>query len=318
MSNRKLSVANFNIVFLDGKDKEAPMLSYFNSIVWPALTSNIKRTVGDSTYFLLNVELDTDNSGDYIITGNVVRKTILEKKSDMNEAGDQLVLMDEIYPTAPFSMFVIYLKNHRMVFVENQKGSPTLQMFSSTVKQILARYVKMQNIVREREGKEELPVPMVKVVGIPMRHKLKEVLYGVEKINKLVLKFHPLNGDIDFSGVFGETLKEIRMNIGSKTGSISFNSPQNIDRIVEMVSDSEGTVEPIFEVTYPDKTKGKIRNNQIAEKRKIEIKEADMRDELNYIVEYGNSLESVANVSKGNLEIYNKYKYKLEKKLEKK
>lgn len=316
MSNRKLSVANFNIVFLDNKDKEAPMLRYFNSIVWPALTSDIKRTVGDSTYFLLNVELDTDNDGDYIITGNIVRRTILEKKSDMNEAGDQLVLMDETYPTAPFSLFVIYLKNHRMIFVENQKGSPTLQMFSSTVKQILARYVKMQNIIREKEGKVELPVPMVKVIGIPMEHKLKEVLHGVEKINKLVLKFYPLNGDIDFSGVFGETLKEIRMNIGSKTGSISFNSPENIDQVVEMVSSSEGTVEPVFEVTYPDKTKGKIRNNHIAEKRKIEIKEDDMRDELNYIIEYGKSLESVTNVSPGNLKIYNKYKHKLENKID--
>lgn len=314
MSKRTLSVANFNIVFLDDKEREAPLLEYFNSIVWPAFTSGIKRNAGDSTYFLLNVELDTDSDGDYVIIGNIVRKTILERKSDMNETGDELVLMDETYSTAPFSLFVIYLKNHRMVYVENQKGSPNIQTFASTIKQIMARYVKKQNILREKEGKKDFPVPLVKVVGVPMGQKLKAALHQVEKINKLVLKFHPLNGDIDFSGVFGETFKEIRQEIGSKTGSVSFNSPKNIDNVVEMVVNSEGTVEPVFEVTYTDKSKGRIRNNEISEKRNIEIKEPDIRNEVNHIVEYGKSLESVSSVSDGNLEIYNKYKGKLSKK----
>ena len=42
MALKKVEVANFNVVFME-KEKEAPLLRYFDSIIMPALRSGIKR-----------------------------------------------------------------------------------------------------------------------------------------------------------------------------------------------------------------------------------------------------------------------------------
>lgn len=117
MSKKRISVANFNAVFLDGQN-ELPLLSYFDTLFMPALKSDYVRESGDSTFLLLNVNVVHDKQGDYVLVGNIVKKTILEVLSDLNEFGE-LVEKDDHYPSAPYSTFVIYLKNHRMIFAEN-------------------------------------------------------------------------------------------------------------------------------------------------------------------------------------------------------
>ena len=108
---KKSSVANFNLVFY-GKDEE-PLLAYFDSILMPALTSGITREIGDAKYFLMNVGVEETEEGEYVLRGLIIKQTVLEVKSDLDENG-KLIEKDEKYPTAPFSTFVIYLKNHRI------------------------------------------------------------------------------------------------------------------------------------------------------------------------------------------------------------
>ena len=52
MSNKKVQVANCNVVFLEKKE-EAPLLKYFDSIILPALQSGIKKETGILHIFLL-------------------------------------------------------------------------------------------------------------------------------------------------------------------------------------------------------------------------------------------------------------------------
>ena len=49
--DKKITVANFNIVFKDDQT-EFPLLDYFDSIVMPALTSGIIRKQDNNTYLL--------------------------------------------------------------------------------------------------------------------------------------------------------------------------------------------------------------------------------------------------------------------------
>ena len=200
---KRTFIANFNLVFY-GKDEE-PLLSQFDTILMPALISGEKRTSGDSKYFLLDVGIQQDEDDEYVLKGLIVKQTVLEVKSDLDENG-RLIEKDEKYPTAPFSMFAIYLKNHRMVYVQNQKGSPSLDNFKATIKYLLNLYVDKKS----KELNKELPIPILNVVGIPMRKKLKDALEEVDKINQLCLRFYPLNGDIDYSGLFGGISKDIR------------------------------------------------------------------------------------------------------------
>ena len=164
-NEKKVSVANFNVVFMT-ENEERPLLDFFDIILMPALKSGITRHQGNNTYLLMDIEVKTDEYDDYVLTGLIVKSTILEVKSMFDEYGN-LVERDDVYPTAPFSTFVIYLKNHRMILVENQKGSPSLDNFRSTVKYMLDTYIARENHRRVECNEEQLPIPLVSIVGIP-------------------------------------------------------------------------------------------------------------------------------------------------------
>ena len=140
MSQKKANVANFNVVFLENDD-EAPLLKYFESIVIPAFQSGIKKVTTDSEQFFMNVEVIEDEDKEYVLVGNIVKRMILEVKSDINAEG-KLIEKDERYPSAPYSTFAIFLKNHRMFYALNQKGSPSLMSFSALTKYVFSEYIK--------------------------------------------------------------------------------------------------------------------------------------------------------------------------------
>lgn len=306
---KKSFVANFNLVFYG--DDEEPLLTYFDSILMPALTSDIKRKTGDAKYFLMDIGVEEVENGEYVLRGLIIKQTVLEVKSDLDENG-KLIEKDEKYPTAPFSMFVIYLKNHRMLYVQNQKGSPSLGNFKATIKYILNTYVnkKMQ------EEKKELPIPILNVVGIPMHKMLKQALEEVEKINLLCLRFYPLNGDLDYSGLFGEISKDIRKVANCKNADLLLKSPKNIDGVIKIIEKSGGTVKPIFNVTYKDKKNGKkrtgkIKDDQISESMDIDVSGETLEEEMKNIIQEGKSRPSITYTSKDNEAIYEKNKHKI-------
>ena len=131
---KQAQIANFNVVI---GDEEKPMLDYFDTYIFPALTSDITRKETNIEYLLKEVEISTDKRNDYVIVGKIVKKTELEIKSDIDYLG-KLVEKDEEHSSAPYSTFVIYLKNHRVALVPNQKGSPGLASFRATIYHIVS------------------------------------------------------------------------------------------------------------------------------------------------------------------------------------
>lgn len=306
MAKKRLFVANFNVVFYEGEEEKS-LLDYFDKIVMPAFTSGIVRSAGDATYRLMNVEIRQEEN-DFVLVGLIVKKTILEVKSDLTLEGD-LIELDEKYPTAPFSTFIIYLKNHRMLYVENQKGSPNLKSFRATIQYIFNKYTR--DLIKVAENEDNIPIPIINVVGIPTQEKLKDTLKKVEKIEKMTLRLYPLNGDLDITGIFEGFSSDLRRLVGSKNGEIVLKSPQNINGVLEVVEKSEGTVEPIFEVRYPNKRKGKVNNDRISERMEIEVNEGDITQEMDEIMERTKDIKNLFYVSEGNREIYEKNKNKI-------
>lgn len=300
-------VANFNLVFYDDKGNEEPLLNYFDTIVMPALTAKYIKKSGDSQYFFTQIGLEQSDDGEYVLKGLLVKRTILEVKSDVDENWE-VIEKDERYPAAPFSMFVIYLKNHRMLFVQNQKGSPSIKNFTSTVKDFLNRYVKKVNRELKEKNETEFPIPILNVVGIPMRKKLVESLAEVDRINELCLRFYPLNGDIDFGGILGDISNDVRKAVGSEKTDLILKSPKNIDEVIDLVEKSNGIVDPIFKVTYVDengkKTKSKIQNEEISESMGLNIQGGNLDNEILQIIKEGKKLSSISYVSENNNKIY--------------
>ncbi len=305
-----MAVANFNVVFCDKDGNELPLLNYFESIIIPALTSGIVKKSDDTKFLLMNIEVIDVGEDDYAIVGNIVKSTTLEILSDLDENGN-LIELDNRYPAAPFSTFTIYLRNHRMVFVQNQNGSPTLRSFESTIRHIITRFIKYQNQERKKQNIEEFPIPLIYVVGIPMRESIEESLKQVKSINKLTLRFYPLNGDYDFSGMFSGMTTELRRKVDSKNGEIVLKSPKSVEGITDVLEQAGGTVEPIFNVTLPNKNIVTINNDQISERMEIDIQGENIGEELNDIARKGKNMNMVSYVSESNNTIYEENKAKI-------
>lgn len=307
MSTKNVQVANFNVVFLE-KEKEAPLLQYFDTIIMPALKSGIKRIDGDTSYLFTDIEILEDEESGFVLAGNIVKKTMIEIKSDLDSDG-KLVDKDDRYSAAPYSAFAIYLRNHRMIYVQNQKGSPTIKTFSAVVKYVLSQYIRKYNTLQEDEA-DYLPYPYISIVGIPMRGNMEKALKDVAKITCLTLRFYPLNGDQEFGEMFGTLISDMRKASGSKNGEIVLKSPKNVNGVIDIVEQSSGTVKPIIEVMYPNKTRGKITEDTISERMEMDFSGENIQ-EIEEVVRKGKKIENINFVSDGNKQIYEAHKGKI-------
>ena len=258
-------VANLNITFGEG---ELPLLEFFDTVFYPAITSGISRKSYDDYYMFKEIEISKNNSGVYILRGKLVKKTTLEIKSDLNEYGE-LIDKDEQYSAAPYSYFIINLKNHRLVFMPNQKGSPTLANFKSTIAYVIETYI--NNINNHRDEKNKIDSPMIRVVGVPSVKSMSELLENVEKIQLLRLKFYPLNGDIDYSEAFGILTNNTRRTLDCKNGEILFRSPKSIDGVIEVLEKAGGTICPVLKVKTKNGSTATLNDYQLSERYEFEM-----------------------------------------------
>ena len=304
---KKMTVANFNVVFAN-EELESPMLDYFEDILMPAMSANIIQKKGDNEFLFHDVRVKKESKGSYVLLGNIVKKTMLEIKSDLDNEGN-LIEKDEHYSSAPYSMFVIYLTNHRMVLVENKKGSPTIASFRSLVKYVLNTYIKMAN---KNTEEEKLPKALVNIVGIPRIENIETILKEAKKVTSLTLRFYPLNGDgdINLSGSFALLSKESRQMVGAKTGGITYNSPKNIDGILQIIDEANATVEPVLYVSYDGKSRTRVKESEISENKIIKIN-GDCGENEGYIIEEGRKIKSINYQSQENSQIYDRNKSKI-------
>ena len=306
MNKKYAQIANCNIVF---GEEERPMLDFFDTIIYPAITSNVQKTVGDSSFLFKRIELMEDSTGKTILLGLIVKKTILEIQSDLNKEGE-LVEKDERHSAAPYSLFAINLVNHRMFFLPNQKGSPSIANFQSLLKYVIDNYRGEKNKVHDDNSK--LPYAIVHVVGIPSVRTMNELLANVERINSLTLRFYPLNGDIDYSEAFGMLSHEIRAELGSKTGEILFRSPKSIEGVKNVLEKASGTINPILRVVTKRGSKAKYQDAQFAERIQIDIdEEADVVKDRHRFLSYFKNISALNYTNDQHNSIYERNKERI-------
>lgn len=276
METKEMFVADLNIVF--GKDE--PLLRRMNDIVLPAMQSDLYRESGkrNTKMFFDEVSIRKVDEKEYVLSGLLIKKTVLDIKSEYTEG--ELIKINKQVGSAPFSMFMVYLKNHRMLLIKNQDGSPDLRSFNSTMREIIKTYVKQKNTIKRENGEKDfLPYPTVNVTGIKTRESIKEALKDVDKIKELVIKLYPLNSEWDYSSPFASLDKQVRQKIQSKKGRLVYRSPQSKDGVAEFIESTEGLVKTELKVEYNNdvsasgsKRKGTIKDSQIEDKMHIDVK----------------------------------------------
>ncbi len=316
METKQMYVADLNIVF--GK-KEEPLIEHIDDIVLPALQDGLYIEASERIgYVFENVKLNEIESNEYVIQGILIKDTILDVMSEYSRENG-LEKTDKHFKSSPYSVFIVYLKNHRMVLVKNQSGSPDIRSFGSALKEAMKRYVVGQNQERKLNAVELLPMPKANIAGIKTVQSVKEALKDVEKISQLVFKFYPLNEEWDYGSVFGEIDKKIRKEIESKKGKMVFPSPKSKDGVAEIIKATEGLVQSEMKVIYKSdlsvsgtKKKGVIRDSEISE-----VMNVDLINELDEayleIHESGKGIKALEIQTQNNLLSYQRFLSKKKK-----
>ena len=198
-----------------------------------AIISEVRETAYQDIFFA-GVEIkEVDN--EYVMVGNFIKETQYKVVTTVQEG--VLASTPADVPTAPYSRFIVFLKNHRMVLVRNETASPDTRSFQSTVRDILNQYVRNAN--RERSERDKLPIAIANIVDIPLKDSIADVLKNVNKVSWFKLRFFPLNNDLD-PGPLTQHIREDMKKVGSKTTNIVFNSPNSKDGISKMIAESSG------------------------------------------------------------------------------
>ena len=238
-----MQYGNFNVTFFENNQYK-PMLTHFIDIIYPAFKSGIERKQSSGTYSLLDVNLQ-EIDGEVVLTGYFIKRTSYEVYTTFNNGSLEDSRSNVL--TSPFSKFVIYLRNHRMVLVKNEKNSPDLRSFNATISYIINEYIRNENKIRKENKKDKklcvlLPPANINVVGLPKDSKsIKDELDSLKKITLVTLRFFPLNSDIDTSE-FTSAFRNIQKKVGAERGSTIFPSPKNNDGLAKIITETEGTI----------------------------------------------------------------------------
>lgn len=302
--NKQAYLANFNCTF---GENHVPLLPHFFDIVYPAFIKESEDEDKKKKFLIENVKLSRIR-GHFMLTGIIIRRTTLEVKSVYRNG--KLIKTNDRYKSDPYSYFIINLNNHRMVIVKNQNGSPTLSNFSLTANMILKKFVREKNKELEKENK--LPFPNLNVVAIPFEGKIREELKKVKKVNQVVLRFYPLNGDIMDNETVDHLLKSLGKLEGN-SGNITYNTPKNKDAVAEVIDDTKGLMKPTINVEYENGTKGRLNDNAFTEVMNIGIEESEsLAQNMDSIVGKVVNKEEFSEVSEENKSLYDKFYSKLE------
>lgn len=306
MARKTSTLANFNCTF---GEENSPMLNYFKLIIYPAFKSKIIRKVNNDEYFFEDVRIKNVESDRYALVGILVKKTKLEVRTEYDYENG-ITFTQKFYDAAPISIFTIFLDNHRMIYTTNQKGSPNIRSFSSTVKDVVKEYIKIYN--KDKEKSERVPFPVIDIVNIPSKRSIEEKLKDVKKIKKLTFKLFNPNGDFNISDTYSSMLDQLEL-AGSKKGSFVMNSPSKFENVANIISDTKGLAEALLDVEYSSGGKGNIDHESMGEKISIEIPDnSSIKVVAEVVTNTLKSREELETVSEENRKIYDSNKDDIE------
>lgn len=266
-----------------------------------AIISEVRETAYQDIFFA-GVEIkEVDN--EYVMVGNFIKETQYKVVTTVQEG--VLASTPADVPTAPYSRFIVFLKNHRMVLVRNETASPDTRSFQSTVRDILNQYVRNAN--RERSERDKLPIAIANIVDIPLKDSIADVLKNVNKVSWFKLRFFPLNNDLD-PGPLTQHIREDMKKVGSKTTNIVFNSPNSKDGISKMITESSGLAVASLQIVDNTGEKRRVKEGSFSSTIKIEYEGNIRPNGDEYLIIQAKKDGIISNVSPENERLYEQEK----------
>lgn len=300
METKICTIANFNCTFkVDNSIK--PMLEYFETIIFPAFKDlSLKRIARKKRrdiahYFFYDVNLIEISSGEYALIGKHVKRAFLDIQQDITPENG-IVPINEIKPSAPYSTFILLLKNHRLIYFKDQdQGSPNINSFTTTVNEIVEDYVRKQrnNLLNELKRNKfiyndihykkikdftdqvlniKFPIPEINIVPIESTKLVEEKFNSLNKIKEFTLYIYKPNAEFIYDDYVNSVI-EYAEKIGTDKIQQTSKNPDNIIAIKNTIINSAGKVDFHIKAIDQNNAALDLKPDNVSEKIPVKINE---------------------------------------------
>lgn len=323
----QMSLANLNLTF---GSKDESLLQWLDEFILPALTSGIKREIKnrekkEPTYVMfndVNIDMVGTSEKELVLKGLIIKDTTLDIYNQYND-NDGLYRQEQHPKSAPYSVFIIFLKNHRMALIKNQAGSPDVRLFTSTLRDILIKYRREENKRRKEIGEKYLPSAIVNSNGIKSLDSISKMLENIKRIREVTFTLMPRNNELGgLHGLINNLESQLLNQPKSKCVKTIIKYPNSTSAVTKLIEGTDGMMKTEIFVDYPDeideygqiiKRNGKIRDDEITQKFEVEFK-GELKDSIDEIVQSCDDIEALHKET-DNIIDYNKYLEKHKEKL---
>lgn len=296
MSKKTVEYLNLNITF-----NGYPLLSRFEDIFMPAISENYLK-LKSFKYVFKNLEIRKID-GEYVLIGIVIKDTILEVNTVLDENKDKLIDRSDKIKSSPYSIFVLFLKDHRMLLVKNQKGSPNISNLKTAFKDNLSKYIRDKNKIIKKKirkelknqklsseemkerfdvlfSKKRLPYPKVDIIGITSKDEIEKILKN-SKIQNVKFKFAPRNHDLGgYSNLF-DSINDKIVNNCKAQATLNLEHPENKDEVVNIMNETEDLVDTSITVKKLDGSIETITPEKYIKKSEVEFTNETRNEQIN-------------------------------------
>jgi len=221
---RNMNLANFTCKFGDSH----VMLDLFEEVVWPAFSGGKVRTFSDASYFLIDVDLrkweQQNGVKEVAIIGRIVKNTVLAR--DQIFENGKIVKNHAELASAPTSLFVLLLSNHKLLYVRENVGAPSLNTFASTISQFLGASFRtwIRHVYDEKKEAgtkmtwadllKDFPPPVLEVTPMATESSVSAYVEKFRVVNTVEIQLIDTNHELDNLPIFGE-MREIQEKISA-------------------------------------------------------------------------------------------------------
>jgi len=214
----KMHLANFTCLF----GEKFVMLDLFDEVIYPAFKEERKRSYADADYFLLDTELVKFTDGEVAFIGRHVKDTQVERDQVLEDG--KIKKHYAVMDSAPTSFFVLLLSNHKLLYVPEGAGAPSVAQFGTTMATLISKayadwtkrlYAEINASGRKmtwKQLREVYPPPVLEVTKMATESSVSAFVEKFRTINTVEVRVLNTNHELDNSPIFGE-MRDIKDKI---------------------------------------------------------------------------------------------------------
>ncbi len=219
-------------------------------VVLPGFLSDDIRKIQGTEYFLIDqkfVYLEDRKIESLALCCRLVKNTTL-RRHQIYSPSSGIIADEKSLASAPTSIAVLLLKSHRLLFVKEVPGAPSMQQFGATLKHRLRNSVLQYHsaLVEEeikgrgklakkhkseikKEIAEKFPIPDVSVTAITSKEALKTFIHRFGLLTTLRVEIAPTNNELDNEEFF-QNAREAQDQVKSIKSTLTHHNSKGLNK----------------------------------------------------------------------------------------